>query len=67
MKRIDTAAQIVLIPLSSADGQAVYDMLQEIPADENGYVNRVNGMSYEEYVNVYGVTAVDYPAPAVRG
>lgn len=49
MKRIDTAAQIVLIPLSSADGQAVYDMLQEIPADENGYVNRVNGMSYEEY------------------
>ena len=25
------------------------------------------GMSYEEYVDVYGVTAVDYPVPVVRG
>lgn len=40
---------IELKALSSADGRDIYEMLQEIPADENGYVNGVNGMTYEEY------------------
>jgi predicted acetyltransferase len=40
---------IELKPLSASDGRDIYDMLQEIPADENGYVNSVCGMSYEEY------------------
>lgn len=40
---------IELKALSSSDGRDVYDMLQEMPKDENGYVNGVNGMSYEEY------------------
>ena len=41
--------KIELRPLSSADGREIYEMLQEIPADENGYVNGVHGMIYEEY------------------
>ena len=41
--------QIELRPLSACDGEDVYEMLQEIPADENGYVNGVHGMSYEEF------------------
>ena len=40
---------IELKPLSASDGREIYDMLQEIPADENGYVNNVHGISYEEY------------------
>lgn len=40
---------VELRPLSLSDGREVYDMLQEMPADEQGYVNAVNGMSYEEY------------------
>ena len=41
--------QIELKPLSSSDGQETYNMLQEIPADENAYFNSVHGISYEEY------------------
>ena len=40
---------IELRPLSAADGRDIYEMLQEIPGDEHGYVNGVHGMSYEEY------------------
>ena len=40
---------IELRPLSSSDGRDIYDMLQEIPAEENGYVNGVHGMSYAKY------------------
>lgn len=40
---------IELKSLSSLDGLDIYEMLQEIPADENGYVNAVHGMTYEEY------------------
>lgn len=36
-------------PLSVNDGRDVYDMLQEIPKDENGYMNGVNGRTYDEY------------------
>ena len=35
--------------LSVHDGQDIYDMLQELPADENGFVNSVNGKTYAEY------------------
>lgn len=35
--------------LSPTDGQDVYRMLQEIPENENGFVNSVNGMSFEDY------------------
>lgn len=31
------------------DGRDIYDMLQEMPADENGFVNSVNGKTFEEY------------------
>ena len=31
------------------DGRDIYDMLQEMPADENGFVNSVNGKTYEAY------------------
>lgn len=29
----------------------VYEMLQEMPANENGLINKVNGMSFEQYKN----------------
>lgn len=35
--------------LSAQDGRDIYDMLQKLPAHENGYSNSVNGMSFEEY------------------
>ena len=35
--------------LSVDDGQDIYEMLQELPADENGFVNSVNGKTYSEY------------------
>lgn len=41
--------QIELKKLSIDDGRDVYDMLQEIPSDENGFMNGVCGRSFEEY------------------
>ena len=35
--------------LSIDDGMDIYDMLQEIPKDENGFINGCHGCSYEEY------------------
>ena len=35
--------------LSIEDGTDVYEMLQEIPGEENGFLNPVNGKPYEEY------------------
>lgn len=46
---MENGTQTELRPLSACDGEDIYEMLQEIPADENGYVNGVHGMSYEEY------------------
>lgn len=40
---------IELRKLSLDDGRDVYDMLQEIPKEENGFVNGCNGRTYEEY------------------
>jgi predicted acetyltransferase len=41
--------QAVLHRLSPDDGLEVYEMLQEIPADENGFLNAANGLSAAEY------------------
>ena len=35
--------------LSVEDGREIYDMLQTMPKDENGLINHVNGMAWEEY------------------
>ena len=35
--------------LTVDDGDNIYDMLQEIPAEENGFGNSVNGMSIEQF------------------
>jgi len=35
--------------LSPQDGRDVYEMLQSIPKNENGFMNGVHGMTYEEY------------------
>ncbi len=40
---------IELKKLSLDDGLEIYDMLQEIPRDENGVVNGCNGRTFEEY------------------
>lgn len=40
---------IELKKLTINDGMDIYEMLQEIPKDENGFINTVNGMSFEEY------------------
>lgn len=40
---------IELRKLAATDGIEIYKMLQELPADENGFINRVAGMSYAEY------------------
>lgn len=41
--------QYKLTKLCKYDGNDVYDMLQEIPDNENGFINSVYGKSYEEY------------------
>ena len=38
-----------LRPLTIEDGMDLYDMLQEIPKDENGFMNGMHGRSVEEY------------------
>lgn len=35
--------------LSLDNGKDIYQMLQSIPANENGFVNSVNGKSYKEF------------------
>lgn len=35
--------------LTTRDGRDVYDMLQEIPYEENGFFNNFNGVSFEEF------------------
>lgn len=40
---------IELRQLSLENNDAEYKMLQEIGADENGFTNEVNGMSFEQY------------------
>ena len=35
--------------LSCKDGEDIYQMLCEMPAEENGFINGINGKTYEEY------------------
>lgn len=35
--------------LTINDGMDIYVMLQEIPKDDNGFINSVNGKTFEEY------------------
>ena len=35
--------------LSIDDGRDIYEMLQELPADENGFINPVRGKTFDEY------------------
>lgn len=35
--------------LSVDDGRDIYNMLQKLPANENGFINSVNGKSFEEF------------------
>ena len=38
---------IELKKLSAEDGRDIYELLQEIPKEENGFGNNANGMTYE--------------------
>jgi predicted acetyltransferase len=40
---------VELRKLSPDDGTDIYNMLQEIPKDENGFMNGCNGLSYDDY------------------
>lgn len=35
--------------LSTEDGLDIYNMLQEIPREENGLLNKANGLTFDEY------------------
>ena len=35
--------------LSADDGTDIYEMLQRIPGEENGLMNKANGLTYDEY------------------
>lgn len=35
--------------LSIEDGRDIYEMLQELPSEENGFINSVNGKTFDEY------------------
>jgi len=49
MQRERSVMQAEFRKLSTADGKDIYEMLQRIPAEENGYHNGIRGLSYEEY------------------
>ena len=40
---------LTLKPVSFTDGKAVYDMLQQIEANDNGFMNGVKNLPYEEF------------------
>ena len=40
---------IELKRLSCNDGIEIYNMLQEIPKEENGLQNKANGLTFEEF------------------
>ena len=40
---------IELKKLSPDDGRDIYNMLQELPAEENGFYNSCHGLSWDEY------------------
>lgn len=40
---------LIIKKLTLDDEEDIYNMLQEIPADENGFINSVHGKTYDEY------------------
>ena len=40
---------IQLKKISVDDGFEIYEMLQQIPKDENGIINTINGITFGEY------------------
>lgn len=40
----------VIKKASIEDGKDIFDMLQKMPKEENGFMNSVNGKSYSEYM-----------------
>lgn len=40
---------IELRKVAVTDDMDIYEMLQELPADENGFINRAAGMRFDEY------------------
>lgn len=40
---------LYLKEISCVDGREIYDMLQTIGADENGFINKVKDMPYEQF------------------
>ncbi|WP_079480333.1 GNAT family N-acetyltransferase [Halobacillus salinus] len=42
---------LYLEALTSHDGEKIYEMLQEIDANDNGFKNEVKGMSYNHFLN----------------
>lgn len=50
------------------DGMDIYRFLQELPADENGFINSAAGKSYEEYLTwLKGVVANSQQAGIIDG
>lgn len=41
--------QVELRKLTADDGRDVYDFLQTLPKDENGFINSAAGMTFEEF------------------
>lgn len=41
--------ELKLVPLSIRDGEDVYNMLQRLPANENGFMNPVAGKNHDEF------------------
>ncbi|MBQ8567984.1 MAG: GNAT family N-acetyltransferase [Oscillospiraceae bacterium] len=41
--------ELILRKLAPDDAEDIYNMLQEIPADENGFINSAHGKTYDEF------------------
>lgn len=41
--------ELKLVPLTIHDGEDVYNMLQRLPANENGFMNPVAGKNHDEF------------------
>ena len=48
-KGLNVAMCLEIRKLSIDDGRDIYEMLQELPADENGFINSVKGKNFDEY------------------
>ena len=48
-KGLKVAMCLEIRKLSIDDGRDIYEMLQELPANENGFINSVKGKTFDEY------------------